>query len=87
MLPKTQDQVPSERLLRLPEVQHRTGRRKSAIYAGMAAGTFPMCIKVGRSSLWPSTKIDAWIADRIRESREVPVTTKPGARAVAAAAA
>ena len=59
-------QTTGERLLRLPDVEARTGLRKSAIYEGMKAGTFPACLKLGtRASAWPSSSIDAWIAERI----------------------
>jgi prophage regulatory protein len=59
-------QTTGEKLLRLPDVESRTGLRKSAIYAGMKAGTFPPCLKLGpRASAWPSSAIDAWIAERI----------------------
>ena len=57
-----------EQLLRLPAVEARTGLKKSAIYAGMKAAppTFPHCIKLGaRTAAWPSSAIDAWIAERI----------------------
>jgi prophage regulatory protein len=58
---------PGECLLRLPHVEARTGLKKSAIYAGMKAGTFPNCIKLGpRAAAWPSSAVDAWIAERIR---------------------
>lgn len=58
-----------ERLLRLPEVEARTGLKKSAIYAGMKAGTFPACLKLGiRASAWSQSAIDAWISDRIRQA-------------------
>jgi len=54
-------------LLRLEAVEARTGLKKSAIYAGMKAGTFPQCIKLGpRASAWSSSSIDEWIAGRIR---------------------
>jgi len=65
--------APGERLLRLPEVEARTGLRKSAIYAGMKADppTFPLGIKLGsRATAWPSSAIDAWIAERIRGARK-----------------
>lgn len=56
-----------ERLLRLPDVEARTGLKKSAIYAGMKAGTFPACLKLGpRASAWVQSQIDQWIAERIR---------------------
>lgn len=62
----------AERLLRLPDVEARTGLKKSAIYAGMKAGTFPQCLKLGpRASAWPSSEIDSWIAERIRLARGV----------------
>ena len=63
-----------ERLLRLPDVEARTGLKKSAIYAGMKASppTFPPCIKLGpRAAAWSSSSIDAWIAERVRMSREL----------------
>ena len=61
-----------ERLLRLPDVEARTGLKKSAIYASMKAGTFPRCLKLGlRASAWPSSEIDTWIAERIRDGRRV----------------
>lgn len=59
-----------ERLLRLPGVIAKCGLEKSAIYAGMKAGTFPRCIKLGpRASAWPESEINSWIAERIRAAR------------------
>lgn len=64
-------QTTGERLLRLNDVEFRTGLRKSAIYAGMKAGTFPQCLKLGaRAAAWPLSSIEAWIGDRIRQSRK-----------------
>ena len=70
-----EDNTPAhgETLLRLPAGEARTGLRKSAIYAGMKASppTFPVCVKLGpRAAAWPASAIDAWIADRIRQSRK-----------------
>ena len=63
---QTSTHTTGETLLRLPDVEARTGLRKSAIYQGMKAGTFPVCLKLGvRASAWPSSSIDAWIAERI----------------------
>lgn len=59
-----------ECLLRLPSVEARTGLKRSAIYAGMKAGTFPACVKLGpRAAAWPLSVIESWIADRIRAGR------------------
>ena len=53
-------------LLRLPEVCSRTGKKRSAIYRDIAAGTFPAPVKLGeRASAWPEHEISAWIAERI----------------------
>ena len=57
-------------LLRLPDVERRTSLKKSAIYAGMKAGTFPACIKIGaRAAAWPESEISNWIASKIRCAR------------------
>ena len=65
-------QTTGETLLRLPDVEGRTGLKKSAIYAGMKAGTFPACIKLGpRAAAWPESHISNWIASKIRGARGV----------------
>lgn len=59
-----------ERLLRLPDVEARTGLKKSALYAGMKAGTFPACIKLGaRAVAWSESDIATWITAKIRGAR------------------
>ena len=59
-----------ERLLRLPDVEARTGLKKSAVYAGVKNSTFPRPVRLGRRAVaWPSSEIDAWIAERIRSAR------------------
>lgn len=61
-------QTNHEILLRLPEVMARTGRRRSAIYADMAAGTFPPCVNIGpRAVAWVASEVDEWIAARIAD--------------------
>lgn len=59
-----------ERLLRLPEVEARTGLKKSAIYVRMSNGSFPRCIRLGRIVAWPASRIDAWVAQMIAESQQ-----------------
>ena len=51
------------RFLVLTEVERITRRKKSVIYCGMAAGTFPKCVKLpgSRSVAWLSTDVDAWM--------------------------
>ena len=53
-------------LLRRKQVEALTGLSRSAIYAGIVAGTFPKpCTIAARSVAWPSSKIEDWIASRI----------------------
>jgi prophage regulatory protein len=61
----------AEVLLRLPQVSARLGLGRSAIYELVKRGELCAPIKLGvRASAWPSSAIDAFIADRIRASRE-----------------
>ena len=56
-----------QQLLRLPQVECLVGLRKSSIYEGVKAGTFPAPIKLSRRAVcWPAAAIDAWITERIK---------------------
>jgi len=71
-------------LLRLPQVIERVGLRRTAIYDGVKAGTFPQPIKLGRRCVaWPSDAIDLWVRERIAQS---PPTDRETVQAVADAA-
>ncbi|HET9086223.1 MAG TPA: AlpA family transcriptional regulator [Acidobacteriaceae bacterium] len=60
----------TEILLRLPEVKRRVGYSKSRLYQLVKDGIFPAPISLGaRAVAWPESEISAWIADRIRASR------------------
>lgn len=55
-----------DRMLRRKEVEAITGRSRSAIYEGMADGTFPKPVKIGaRAVAWPESSIRTWIAERM----------------------
>lgn len=57
----------TEMLIKLPEVEFRVSLRKSAIYAGIKAKTFPAPIKLStRSVAWTQSSISNWINERIR---------------------
>ncbi|MDC9597908.1 helix-turn-helix transcriptional regulator [Xenorhabdus anantnagensis] len=57
-------------LIRLPEVQRRTGYSKAWIYKLISDGAFPQQVKIGpRSVAFIEAEIDNWIAQRIAESR------------------
>lgn len=59
-----------ESLLRLAAVMTRVGLRKSAIYSAMRDNKFPPSVRIGRRAVcWPSSAIDAWIAERIANAQ------------------
>lgn len=61
----------AEYILRLPEVKRRTGKCRSAIYAGMKTGDFPRSVRLGKRSVgWTASSIDTYIAERIQSSAE-----------------
>lgn len=56
------------RVLRLPEVEIVTGRKRSSIYEGIADGTFPAPIPLGAKSVgWIEDEIIDWQEQRIEE--------------------
>ena len=60
---------PSSRLaiIRRPEVERRTGKCRSSIYADP---TFPRRVSIGpRAVGWLAHEVDAWIAARVAASR------------------
>lgn len=55
-------------ILRRGAVEAKTGLRRSAIYQGMAEGTFPRQLRLGAKAVgWLEHEIDAWIKDRISD--------------------
>lgn len=59
-----------ENLIRLPEVQRRTGYGKAWIYKLIDAGQFPKQVKIGtRSIAFLESEVDEWVANKIAESR------------------
>ncbi len=59
------------RLLKRPEVQHRTALSRSNLYSLIQKGEFPRQIKLtqnGRAVGWLESDIDAWLEKRIAES-------------------
>lgn len=55
------------KLIRLPSVENLTGLKRSAIYAGMRAGTFPGSVRLAvRAVAWREAEVLAWCADRTK---------------------
>ncbi len=61
----------SETLLRLPAVMDRTGFKRSKIYDLVSKGRFPRPTKIEGCTVWPKSKIDHWITQRLAESEVV----------------
>jgi len=60
-----------EALIRLNEVKARVGLSRSAIYAKISAGTFPMPVPIGSRSIgFVASEIESWIQSRISERRK-----------------
>ncbi|WP_226102752.1 AlpA family transcriptional regulator [Dickeya oryzae] len=52
----------SHQLLRMRQVEEKTGLKRSQIYLYMKYGTFPASIKIGPASVaWLESEIDEWI--------------------------
>jgi prophage regulatory protein len=55
------------RLIRLSEVLHITGLKKSAIYKRIKEGRFPVAVRLGTKHVaWKSNEIQEWIEKRPR---------------------
>ncbi|MGC0807250.1 AlpA family transcriptional regulator [Pantoea agglomerans] len=58
------------RLIRLPEVLHKTGYKKAWIYRLISENRSPKPIKLGsRAVAFIEAEIDQWISDAISNSR------------------
>lgn len=58
-----------EVLLRLPEVLATVGLKRTAWLDLVKSGAAPQPVHMGRATAWPSSEIQAFIRDRIRQSR------------------
>lgn len=72
MTPTAIDATPTvaESLLKLPAVMAQTGLGRTRIYMLMREGRFPRPIKVGATSLWVASEVNAWVLDTITAARE-----------------
>lgn len=56
----------TRRILRLPDVEIRTGFKRAHIYSLIRQGLFPQSVRLGlRAVGWDSHAIQLWIEDRI----------------------
>ena len=55
----------TDRILRRPEVELRTGLSRSTLYAMIAEGSFPRPLRIARRAVgWPESVVEAWICSR-----------------------
>ncbi len=60
-----------ESLLRTPDVERRTGLKKSKLYQLMAAGEFPKPIRLTEKAVaWPESEVTHWIHAKIAQCRQ-----------------
>ena len=58
------------RLIKIPEVEQRTGLSRASIYRLAREGKFPSPFKIGiRASAFDAAAVDEWIHARIAEAR------------------
>ncbi len=56
----------TERILRRPEVEARTGLSRSTIYAMRAEGEFPTPVALGKRAVgWHEGDVAAWLESRL----------------------
>ena len=60
--------TPENRLIRMPEVEHLVGLRRSAIYMLIAKNEFPAPLKIGTASRWPLDAVAAWVDQKIKNA-------------------
>jgi len=55
------------RILRLDEVEAKSGFKRAHIYSLMKKGEFPHALRLGvRAVGWNSTEVDLWISERLK---------------------
>jgi prophage regulatory protein len=54
-----------ETLIRVREVERRTGLRRTSLYGLMSRGMFPRAVRLGgRAVAWRLSEVEQWIAHR-----------------------
>ncbi|HAT1684677.1 TPA: AlpA family transcriptional regulator [Klebsiella oxytoca] len=60
----------SHQLLRLKQVEAKTGIKRSQIYLYMQSGHFPHSIRIGPASVaWLESEIDEWIDQKLKQRK------------------
>ena len=65
----------AHKIIRLPQVQHRTGLSKTSIYEAVKDGRFPRPVSLGARAVgWLDSAVCDWIESR---AATVPAAVKP----------
>lgn len=56
----------ADRLIRIADVMHVVGLRKTAVYQLIKDGAFPAPVKVGAASLWSERAVQSWVAQQLQ---------------------
>lgn len=59
-----------ERLIRLPDCLQMVRIGRTAWLDMVKAGQAPRSVKIGRATFWAASEVQAFIAERIRQSRK-----------------
>lgn len=79
---ETRPQVRKDRLLRMGDVEHLTGLKKSTIYLLQRRKEFPACVQITpRCVAWPESAVLQWVQDRINEAKAGPAQAQLGGAA------
>ncbi len=62
-------EVETERLVNLQEVEKITGFRSSFLYSEIKNGNFPKPIKINTRSRWVKSQVDMWVRQKIKGGR------------------
>lgn len=72
LVSETRPPVQRDRFLRLPEVEHLTGLKKSTLYRLMRERQFVQCVQVTpRCTAWSEASVLQWVQDRLAAATAV----------------
>jgi prophage regulatory protein len=67
LIHSTEAAIRRERFLRLPDVEHAAGIKKSTVYQLVREGKFPAPIRLTRRcSVWTESAVLNWVNERIQ---------------------
>jgi prophage regulatory protein len=60
--------APDVQMLRIDGVAKRMGISKPTVYRMIERGEFPRPAKIGRTSVWPESSVNAFVSKALREA-------------------